>query len=106
MNSIDRIVNHAEVSEKAIERHLVKRCAEIGLPCLKYSNPSMVGYPDRIIVLPAGRVMWVELKSRGKHISAVQRVRINQLEGLRHAVHVIDNLKDADNLLAKISQKL
>ena len=35
---VENIVRHSEVSEKAIEAYLVKRCKESGLLCLKYSN--------------------------------------------------------------------
>ena len=66
--SIENIERHAEISEKAIERYLVEQAKENGLLCLKYSNPNMAGYPDRILVIPDGRVVWVELKSRGKNL--------------------------------------
>lgn len=97
--SIKNITDHAEVSEKAIEKYLVRRTKEIGLPCLKYSNPNMVGYPDRIIVLPSGMVVWVELKSKGKKPTKAQQVRIASLEALGHVVRVIDNKTEIDKLI-------
>lgn len=100
--SIKNITDHAEVSEKAIEKYLVQRAKEIGLPCLKYSNPNMVGYPDRIIVLPSGMVVWVELKSKGKKPTKAQQIRIASLEALGHIVKVIDNKAEIDNLINSI----
>ena len=64
---VENIVRHSEVSEKAIEAYLVKRCKESGLLCLKYSNANTTGYPDRLVCLPHGNVVWVELKSKGKN---------------------------------------
>ena len=49
--SIENIVHHSEVSEKEIEKYLVKQVRAMGGICLKYSNANMVGYPDRVAVL-------------------------------------------------------
>lgn len=97
--SIENITNHAEVSEKMIERYLVEKAKNIGLPCLKYSNPNMVGYPDRLLVLPGGGVVWVELKSRGRKPTKIQQIRIEELTGMGHLVRVIDNKADIDELI-------
>lgn len=96
---IENLTRHSEVSEKAIERYLVQRAREAGMPCLKYSNPNMVGYPDRIVVVPGGNVVWVELKSKGHRPSKIQRQRFKELEDLGHWVSVIDCKADVDNLM-------
>ena len=46
--SIKNIVEHADVSEKAIERYLCDVVKKLGGVCLKYSNANMVGYPDAL----------------------------------------------------------
>lgn len=99
---IDNITKHAEVSEKAIERYLVARAEMNGLPCLKYSNPNSVGYPDRLIVLPLGAVVWVELKSKGRKPTKIQNLRISRLRAMGHTVEVIDNKADVDRLINMI----
>ncbi|GEM_PF-1518408 len=101
--SIDNIANHAEVSEKAIEKYLVKRAAEHGVPCLKYSNPNVVGYPDRLLVIPGGGVVWVELKSKGGKPTKIQQLRMAELSEMGHAVYVIDNKADVDELIKGIA---
>ena len=97
--NITNIINHSEVSEKVIEKYLVDATKAIGLPCLKYSNPNMVGYPDRLIVIPGGEVVWVELKSKGKKPSRVQQIRFTELANIGHRVRVIDNKNDIDELI-------
>lgn len=97
--SARNIVEHAEVSEKAIERYLVEQARQNGLPCLKYSNPNMVGYPDRLLVLPGGGVVWVELKSKGRKPTKIQQIRMSELTGMGHLVEVIDNKTDIDKLI-------
>lgn len=95
---INNIVNHAQVSEKAIERYLVEKVKSWGGICLKYSNPGMVGYPDRLILLPGGCVMWVELKSKGKNPTKLQTIRHRELERLGQYIATIDSRDGVDNL--------
>jgi hypothetical protein len=103
--NIENIVKHAEVSEKVIEEYLVKCVTKMGMLCLKYSNPNMVGYPDRLIVLPVcGQVIWVELKSKGKKPSAIQRQRFNQLTRMHHGIVIIDSPKGVNELCAAIKE--
>lgn len=102
--SIENITNHAEVSEKMIERYLVEQAKQNGLLCLKYSNPNMVGYPDRLLVLPGGNVIWVELKSKGRKPTKIQQMRMAELTGMGHLVRVIDNKPDIDELIKTIKK--
>lgn len=101
---LSHITDHAEVSEKAIERYLVEQAKQNGLLCLKYSNPNMVGYPDRLLVLPGGGVIWVELKSKGRKPTKIQQIRMTELTGMGHLVRVIDNKPDIDELIKTIKE--
>lgn len=54
--------------EKVIERKLrdgVKKLGD-GAQCLKFESPGTSGVPDRMILLPGGCVVFVELKQVGK----------------------------------------
>ena len=96
---IDNIVRHAEVSEKAIERYLAASVKELGGICLKYANAGMVGYPDRICLLPGGVTVWVELKSRGEKPKVLQGIRFKQMASIGHPVHVCASKPDIDEVL-------
>jgi hypothetical protein len=48
--------------EKEIESKLVRLVRNRGGLCLKWVCPGWAGVPDRIILLPGGRVVFVELK--------------------------------------------
>lgn len=98
------MLHHAETSEKAIEQHLRRRMADLGLPCLKYSNPGESGYPDRLVCLPGGRVLWVELKSSGKRPTRMQLLRHDELRRLGHTVLVADSRTAVDGLADKITE--
>jgi hypothetical protein len=99
---IENIVKHAERSEKTTEAYLVQRVKELGGVCLKYSNPNMVGYPDRVALLPAGICLWVELKSKGQKPNRVQQLRFRQMAQIGHAVNVIDSKESVDLMLENI----
>lgn len=101
-NQISNIVNHADVSEKSIERYLVEQSKQHGMLCLKYSNPNMAGYPDRVLVIPGGGVAWVELKSKGRKPTKLQQMRIAELTAMGHRAVVIDNKSDIDGLIKTI----
>ena len=100
--SITNLLRHSERSEKSIERYLFERVREMGGECLKYSNPNMAGYPDRVALLPGGMTVWVELKSRGARPRALQEVRISRLRELGHRVHVIDSKEGVDLMLGQL----
>lgn len=97
--SIENLTRRADFSEKAIERYLVDMAKQNGLLCLKYSNANMVGYPDRLLVLPGGGVVWVELKSKGRKPTRIQQLRMAELSAMGHEVKVIDNKADIDELI-------
>lgn len=103
-NKIDKILKHSEVSEKSIERYLVERVKAMGGICLKYSNLGEVGYPDRLCIFPHGVTHWVELKSKGEELRAIQVKRIERLLRMDHSVWVCDSKQTVDNLINSLSQ--
>ena len=59
--------------EKEIERKLTAMVKRHGGRCLKWVCPGWSGVPDRIILLPGGRVYFVETKRpHGGRLSALQ----------------------------------
>lgn len=65
---------------------------------MKWTSPSMSGVPDRIVILPGGRVWFAELKAPGKKPTALQDRIIAMLRGLGATVHVLDSLEAVDAL--------
>lgn len=62
----------AKKLESAIEDRLRKRVKLLGGLCLKFVSPGQNGVPDRIILLPGGRVVFAELKAPGKRERKLQ----------------------------------
>lgn len=94
--SADKADFGVKMRESEIERRLVSAVKAARGLCLKWSSPSMRGVPDRICLLPGGRVVFVEVKSPTGKLSALQRVRIEQLAALGHDVRVINSEEQAD----------
>ena len=105
MKTIKKILHNSDFSEKSIEHYLAVRVRKLGGECLKYSNPHAIGYPDRIVLLPGGRVMWVELKSYGERPRAIQLQRIERLRQLGQEVHVCDSRAAIDAIVGPFNAK-
>lgn len=53
-----------------------------GIKCLKFESPGFTGVPDRMILLPGAKVIFVELKQPGKK----ERKRQLYVQGLLRAL--------------------
>lgn len=88
--------------EKVIERHLAVAVKKLGGMAVKFVSPGLAGVPDRIILLPGGKMAFVELKATGKKLRALQEKRKRQLEALGFPVYVIDGLEQIGGVLDEI----
>lgn len=57
------------------------------------------GIPDRLVILPGGKCIFVELKREGEKPRPIQDFRIKQLMHLGCNVLIIDSLEDVRDLL-------
>ena len=62
----------------------------------------MNGVPDRIVLLPGGRIAFVELKAPGKNLRPLQLKRKRQLERLGFSVYVVDEIGKIGGVLDEI----
>lgn len=52
--------------ESTVERHLREEAKKRKGMALKFVSPGMNGVPDRIVLMPDGKMAFVELKAPGK----------------------------------------
>ncbi len=81
-------------SEKQTEKFLRDEVKRLGGRSYKWVSPGCSGVPDRIMILPCGRVVFVELKSEGKKSTALQKKRQAELQALGCTVYADIDTKD------------
>lgn len=80
------------MTEKALELKLKKEVEKLGGLCLKLKTPGFTGIPDRLVLLPGGKVWFVEVKKPGEgETSKRQEYVLDQLENLGMDSAVIYN---------------
>lgn len=90
----------AGIKESVIERELCDRVAARGGLCLKVRTIGRRGFFDRLVVLPDGQIIFVELKRpRGGRLATHQIWYMKAFTELGAAVAVVRSSKDIDLLL-------
>ncbi|WP_193160490.1 VRR-NUC domain-containing protein [Citrobacter youngae] len=84
--------------ESIIEKHLVDEVKKVGGFAYKFVSPGRRSVPDRIVLLPGGRIVFVECKAPGKAPRADQVREHKRLRALGFSVVVLDS-KDLEGIL-------
>ena len=77
--------------EKFIEQKFVKAVKAAGGIAPKFTSPGFDGMPDRIVLMPGGRMAFVEVKAPGQKPRALQLSRHKLLRRLGFKVFVLDD---------------
>ena len=85
--------------ERVIEQCLVKAVKARGGMCPKFTSPGMDGMPDRLILLPVGKIAFAELKATGKKPRPLQIARHKALMNLGFRVFIIDSAEQIKTIL-------
>ena len=88
--------------EKIIEQHLVKAVKNSGGIAPKLVCPGFDGMPDRLVLLPRGKIGFVEVKAPGKEPRPLQVARHGLLRRLGFKVYVLDSPADIAGMLDEI----
>lgn len=92
--------------ERDIERALVGMVKSHGGMALKWVCPGWAGVPDRIVLLPGGKIIFVELKRpKGGEVRKLQEWWRTKLRSLGFTVWVIKNRSDINALEIVISKR-
>lgn len=81
------------MNEKELEKKLNAKIKSLGGLSIKLLSYLFAGLPDRMCLLPGGRIIFVELKTTGKLPTKIQLIVHRKLRELGFAVLVIDTLK-------------
>ena len=91
-------------NERYIEQKLCCTVKTLGGKAFKWIAPGHTGVPDRIVILPKGRILFVELKRSGRKdgTSARQKKVIDWLVKMGCAVFVISEVDDIQRMLGEV----
>ena len=93
------------MAEKQIEQRLVTAVREAGGWCPKFISPGTNGMPDRIVLMPGGRIAFVEVKAPGQKPRKLQIRRHLRLRYLGFQVFVLDDPDEIPGILAAVTQE-
>lgn len=88
--------------ERDVERALVKGVEALGGKAFKFVSPGNAGVPDRLVCLPGGRIVFVELKEVGGRLSAKQVRQIDRLSRMDIEVRVLVGRDEVDAFLREV----
>ena len=88
--------------ESTVERHLREEAKKRKGMALKFVSPGMNGVPDRIVLMPDGKMAFVELKAPGKAPRPLQLARHRLLRSLGFRVYVIDSAEQIGGMLNEL----
>lgn len=94
------------MKESDYERMLVQGVKHLGGRAYKWVSPGNNGVPDRIVILPGGRVVFVEMKTEKGRLSEQQKVQIKRLSELGCEVHTLYGAGDVDTFLEVWEEQL
>jgi Holliday junction resolvase len=90
------------LKEGKLERALKRKVEKLGGKALKFVSPGMVGVPDRIILMPKGKILFVEMKAPGEALSPIQDKRKRDLEALGFEVYKIDSNEQIEAFIQRL----
>lgn len=88
--------------EKFIEQKLRMMVKKRGGLALKFVSPGYDGMPDRLVILPKGKLAFVEVKAPGKKPRPLQLSRHRLLRQLGFKVYTLDDEKDIEVILDEV----
>ena len=88
--------------EKTIEQKFRAAVKAAGGLAVKLASPGFDGVPDRLALLPGGRMAFVEVKAPGKKPRPLQLARHRQLRQLGFNVYVLDDESQIGGMVDEI----
>lgn len=89
--------------EKQIEAYLVKRVKALGGVAYKFVSPAHRGVADRVVCLPDGQTWFIELKTEGGRLSALQQVFGKEMERMNQRYCVLWSKEQVDEWVTRVN---
>ena len=90
------------MTEAQIESRLEKMVREKGGISFKFTSPSNPGVPDRIVLAPGGKVIFVELKTEIGSLRKIQKWQLERMKEQGADVRVIKGLQEVKSFVEEV----
>ena len=90
--------------EKSVEQKFTKTVKDKGGLALKFVSTNFNGVPDRLVLLPFGKMAFVELKAPKKKMRTLQIQRKRRLESLGFSVYCVDDVGMIGDVIDEIEK--
>lgn len=94
------------MKESDIERWLVTQIKALGGFADKFVSPGNPGVPDRIIVMPGGRIIFAELKTEIGRLSGIQKWQRERYRKMGVDFRVIKGMSAAKELVEELKNEV
>ncbi|MNW50866.1 VRR-NUC domain protein [compost metagenome] len=91
--------------ESLLERRLVREVKRIGGLAPKFVSPGNNGVNDRLVILPGGITVYVEMKAPGKPLQPLQENWKLKLLKRGHRHYKLDSVEDIDRFIQEVRSK-
>ncbi len=89
--------------EKEVEKYLCRQIKnELFGWALKFVSPGQNGVPDRVVLIPQGRIYFVETKAPNKKLRKLQGYVCNKIRALGFSVLRIDTIEKVDDFIKEV----
>ncbi len=92
--------------EKTIEQKFVMEVKRVGGLALKFTSPGFDGVPDRLALLPGGKMAFVEVKAPREKPRPLQLARHRLLRRLGFKVYVLDDESQIGGMIDEIKNSV
>lgn len=90
------------MNESFIEKKLREGIKKLKGIAYKFVSPGNSGVPDRIVLLPGGKIIFVELKRLGERPKKHQLAQIRRIRALGFDVRILSGLDDVKEFIHEI----
>lgn len=95
-----------EPKESVIEARLRKKVSGAGGRFYKWVSPGNDGVPDRIAILPGGRIIFVEMKTNRGKLTEIQKYQQEILRKLGCDVATVYGVEGVEGFVERIADEV
>lgn len=92
--------------EASLERSLGEKLKKLGCLWIKWVSPGTIGVPDRILILPGGEVLFVEMKALHNEVTPAQELMLGRLRSMGCEAYVVKGPESCDRFYESIRKRV